>query len=58
MVFIKILSIVIPLLIAVAFMVLAERKVMASLQRRTGPNTVGMFGLLQSLADGAKLMVK
>lgn len=58
MVFIKILSLIVPLLIAVAYMVLAERKVMGSLQRRTGPNTVGMLGLLQSLADGLKLMVK
>lgn len=58
MVFLKILSLIVPLLAAVAFMVLAERKVMGSLQRRTGPNTVGMMGLLQSVADGVKLMVK
>lgn len=54
----KILTIIIPLLIAVAYMTLAERKVMASMQRRKGPNTVGMYGLLQPLADGLKLFVK
>jgi len=54
----KILSIVLPLLIAVAYLTLAERKVMASMQRRKGPNVVGFFGLFQPLADGLKLLIK
>lgn len=54
----KILSITVPLLISVAYMTLAERKVMASMQRRKGPNVVGVFGLLQPLADALKLLVK
>ena len=54
----KILLIIIPLLVAVAYLTLAERKVMAAIQRRKGPNVVGIFGLLQPLADGLKLFVK
>lgn len=55
---IKILIIILPLLIAVAYLTLAERKIMAAIQRRKGPNVVGIFGLLQPLADGLKLFVK
>nr|QVQ56644.1 NADH dehydrogenase subunit 1 [Erythrocystis saccata] len=58
LILIKIISTVLPLLIAVAYLTLAERKVMASIQRRKGPNAVGVFGLLQPLADGLKLFVK
>jgi len=54
----EILIIVVPLLIAVAYFTLAERKVIASIQRRRGPNVVGIWGLLQPLADGLKLLVK
>jgi NADH-quinone oxidoreductase subunit H len=52
------LVIIIPLLISVAFLTLLERKVMASMQLRFGPNVVGFFGLLQPLADGFKLLLK
>jgi NADH-quinone oxidoreductase subunit H len=55
---IQILALTIPLLLAVAFVTLAERKVMASMQRRKGPNVVGFVGLFQPIADGLKLMVK
>ena len=54
----KIIFIILPLLIAVAYLTLIERKVMASIQRRKGPDVVGIFGLLQPLADGLKLFVK
>jgi NADH-quinone oxidoreductase subunit H len=50
--------IIVPLLIAVAFFTAAERKIMASIQRRKGPNVVGFWGLLQPLADGLKLVTK
>ena len=48
----------IPVIIAVAFFTLAERKIMASIQRRTGPNVVGFWGLLQPIADALKLIIK
>lgn len=54
----KSLSIIIPLLIAVAYLTLLERKVMASMQQRRGPNVIGFFGLLQPFADGLKLLIK
>jgi NADH-quinone oxidoreductase subunit H len=54
----KMLRIVVPLLIAVAYFTLVERKVMGKIQKRTGPNVVGAYGLLQPLADGLKLLLK
>jgi|TARA_B110000908_G_C10180724_1_gene415548 NADH-quinone oxidoreductase subunit H len=54
----KILAIVVPLLISVAYFTIAERKLMGSIQRRRGPNVIGFIGLLQPLADGLKLFVK
>ena len=54
----KIISIVIPLLISVAYFTIAERKLMGIIQRRKGPNVIGFIGLLQPLADGLKLFAK
>jgi len=54
----KILAIVVPLLIAVAYFTIAERKIMGIIQRRRGPNVIGFVGLLQPLADGLKLFAK
>ena len=48
----------IPLLVTVAFFTLLERKGMASIQRRKGPNMIGFWGFLQPLADGLKLIIK
>ena len=52
------LIIVVPVLISVAYLTLAERKIMGSMQQRKGPNVVGFLGLLQPLADGLKLLLK
>jgi NADH-quinone oxidoreductase subunit H len=49
---------IVTLLISIAYYTLAERKIMASVQRRKGPNVVGIYGLLQPLADGLKLLSK
>jgi NADH-quinone oxidoreductase subunit H len=54
----KILVVVVPVLIAVAYFTLVERKVISTIQRRNGPNVVGVYGLLQPLSDGLKLFVK
>lgn len=54
----KILLVTVPLLIAVAYLTYAERKVIAAMQLRRGPNVVGPFGLLQPFADGLKLFLK
>ncbi|MCB4810575.1 NADH-quinone oxidoreductase subunit NuoH [Methylovorus menthalis] len=55
---IKIIAIVAPIMGAVAYLTLAERKVIGFMQVRIGPNRVGYFGLLQPIADGLKLLMK
>src|SRR5580692_1121498 len=55
--FLTILTII-PLLIAIAFFTLAERKIIGAIQRRRGPNVIGYWGFLQAFADGLKLLIK
>jgi len=54
----QILAVLMPVLISVAFLVYAERKVLALIQLRRGPNVVGPFGIFQSFADALKLLTK
>lgn len=58
LIIIKILILIVFLLLSVAFFTLAERKILAVIQRRKGPNVIGALGLLQPLSDGLKLLIK
>jgi NADH-quinone oxidoreductase subunit H len=55
---VKTLAMLVPVLLSVAYLTLAERKVMAAMQMRRGPNVVGPFGLLQPFADAVKMLMK
>ena len=55
---VEVLIVSVPVLLTVAFVTVAERKTMASMQRRLGPNIVGYYGLLQAFADALKLLLK
>jgi NADH-ubiquinone oxidoreductase chain 1 len=55
---IDVLCVILPVLLAVAFMTIIERKQLAAHQRRVGPNTVGYYGILQPFADALKLILK
>src|SRR5881628_2539972 len=55
---IEVILVLVPVLLGVAYVTVAERKTMASMQRRLGPNIVGYYGLLQAFADALKLLLK
>ena len=54
----EVVIVIVPMLLAVAFMTIIERKQLAAMQRRVGPNTVGYYGILQPFSDALKLILK
>ena len=56
--YLKFLPIILPVILSIAFLTLYERKVLGAIQRRRGPNVVGLFGFFQAFADGVKLILK
>ena len=54
---VEVVLVLVPVLLGVAYVTVAERKTMASMQRRLGPNSVGYYGLLQAFADALKLIL-
>ena len=54
----EVVLVTVPSLLVVAYVTVAERKTMASMQRRLGPNLIGYYGLLQAFADALKLLLK
>jgi hypothetical protein len=55
---IEVVLVLVPALVGIAYVTIAERKTMASMQRRLGPNQIGYLGLLQAFADALKLLLK
>jgi NADH-ubiquinone oxidoreductase chain 1 len=55
---VEVIMVLIPVLMAIAYFTVAERKTMGSMQRRLGPNVVGYYGILQAFADALKLLLK
>ena len=54
----EVLVVIVPMLLAIAFVTIVERKMLAATQRRVGPNIVVVYGILQPFADALKLVVK